>query len=278
MKALFDKVSCRVSVITTKTYSTSFSLGIYCLDWKFHEHIYNIYGFVRFADEIVDSFHGYDKALLLEEFKADTYKAIERKISVNPILNSFQKVVHAYNIEMDLIDWFLKSMEMDLNVRSHNTESYDQYIHGSAEVVGLMCLRVFTENNENKYQALKPAAMKLGSAFQKVNFLRDLQNDYNTLERVYFPGVDMDQFSASDKRKIESEIEEDFAEALRGIKQLPAGSRFGVYVAYIYYKRLFDKIKSIPPSKILNERIRVSNSEKLQLLVTSYVRHAFKLI
>ena len=278
MKALFDKVSCRVSVITTKTYSTSFSLGIYCLDRKFHEHIYNIYGFVRFADEIVDSFHGYDKALLLKEFKEDTYKAIDRKISTNPILNSFQKVVHAYNIEMDLIDWFLKSMETDLDVRSHSSESYDQYIHGSAEVVGLMCLRVFTENNDDKYQALKPAAMRLGSAFQKVNFLRDLQNDYKTLERIYFPGVDMDKFSESDKRKIESEIEEDFAEALKGIKHLPAGTCFGVYVAYVYYKRLFDKIKSIPPTKILNERIRVSNSEKLKLLFTSYVRHAFKLI
>ena len=278
MKALFDKVSCRVSVITTKTYSTSFSLGIYCLDRKFHEHIYNIYGFVRFADEIVDSFHGYDKAQLLQEFKEDTYKAIERKISINPILNSFQKVVHAYKIDMELIDWFLKSMETDLSVNSHNSKSYDDYIYGSAEVVGLMCLRVFTENNESQYQALKPAAMRLGSAFQKVNFLRDLQSDYKTLERTYFPGVDMDQFSIQDKIKIEAEIEEDFVAALAGIKSLPTGSRFGVYVAYIYYKRLFDKIKSTPATEILSERIRVSNPEKVKLLVTSYVRHAFKLI
>jgi len=278
MKALFDKVSCRVSVITTKTYSTSFSLGIYCLDRKFHEHFYNIYGFVRFADEIVDSFHGYDKAQLLQEFKEDTYKAIERKISINPILNSFQKVVHAYKIDMELIDWFLKSMETDLSVNSHNSKSYDDYIYGSAEVVGLMCLRVFTENNESQYQALKPAAMRLGSAFQKVNFLRDLQSDYKTLERTYFPGVDMDQFSIQDKIKIEAEIEEDFVAALAGIKSLPTGSRFGVYVAYIYYKRLFDKIKSTPATEILSERIRVSNPEKVKLLVTSYVRHAFKLI
>jgi phytoene/squalene synthetase len=278
MKALFDKVSCRVSVITTKTYSTSFSLGIYCLDRKFHEHIYNIYGFVRFADEIVDSFHGYDKAQLLQEFKEDTYKAIERKISINPILNSFQKVVHAYKIDMELIDWFLRSMETDLSVNSHNSKSYDDYIYGSAEVVGLMCLRVFTENDENQYQTLKPAAMRLGSAFQKVNFLRDLQSDYKTLERTYFPGVDMDQFSIQDKIKIEAEIEEDFVAALAGIKSLPTGSRFGVYVAYIYYKRLFDKIKSTPATEILSERIRVSNPEKVKLLVTSYVRHAFKLI
>jgi phytoene/squalene synthetase len=278
MKALFDKVSCRVSVITTKAYSTSFSLGIYCLDRKFHEHIYNIYGFVRFADEIVDSFHGYDKAQLLQEFKEDTYKAIERKISINPILNSFQKVVHAYKIDMELIDWFLRSMETDLSVNSHNSKSYDDYIYGSAEVVGLMCLRVFTENDENQYQSLKPAAMRLGSAFQKVNFLRDLQSDYKTLERTYFPGVDMDQFSIQDKIKIEAEIEEDFVAALAGIKSLPTGSRFGVYVAYIYYKRLFDKIKSTPATEILSERIRVSNPEKVKLLVTSYVRHAFKLI
>lgn len=278
MKALFDKVSYRVSVITTKTYSTSFSLGIYCLDKKFHEHIYNIYGFVRFADEIVDSFQGYDKALLLKEFKEETYKAIERRISLNPILNSFQNVVHKFNIETELIEGFLKSMEADLSISSHDTNSYGNYIYGSAEVVGLMCLRVFTENDEKKYEALKPAAKRLGSAFQKVNFLRDLQSDYKLLERTYFPDVDMDQFTEFDKLKIENEIEEDFAEALKGIKRLPTGSCFGVYVAYIYYKSLFDKIKSVPPSQVLNQRIRVSNPEKLKLLVTSYVRHAFKLI
>jgi len=278
VKELFDKVSCKVSVITTKTYSTSFSLGIYCLDKKFHEQIYNIYGFVRFADEIVDSFHGYDKELLLREFKEETYKAIDRKISLNPILNSFQRVVHAYNIELALVDGFLKSMEMDLSTTSHNKDSYENYIYGSAEVVGLMCLRVFTENSEGKYQALKPFAMRLGSAFQKVNFLRDIQSDYKLLERVYFPGVDLDNFAISEKRKIEKEIEFDFAEALQGIKRLPSGSRFGVYVAYIYYKSLFDKIKDTPASLILNQRIRVSNSEKIYLLCSSYFKNALRLL
>jgi phytoene synthase len=278
VKELFDKVSAKVSVITTKTYSTSFSLGIYCLDKKFHKPIYNIYGFVRFADEIVDSFHGYNKAVLLQEFKDDTYKAIERGISLNPILNSFQEVVHKYNIERELIDGFLKSMETDLEKSQHSSESYNQYIYGSAEVVGLMCLRVFTENNHEQYNYLKPFAMKLGAAFQKVNFLRDLQSDYKTLERVYFPDVNLDEFSNGAKQKIEDEIENDFDEALVGIKQLPHGTRFGVYVAYIYYRRLFNKIKNIEPSQILKERIRVSNPEKIQLLVTSYFRHACKMI
>ena len=278
MKQLFDKVSCKVSVITTKAYSTSFSLGIYCLDKKFHEQIYNIYGFVRFADEIVDSFHGYDKALLLAEFKEDTYRAIERKISLNPILNSFQKVVHGCKIELELIDSFLQSMEMDLDKNHHDAASYGNYIYGSAEVVGLMCLRVFTDNDQERYLQLKPYAMRLGSAFQKVNFLRDIKSDFKTLERIYFPGVNLDNFSAREKKKIELEIEEDFRLALEGIKKLPRGSRFGVYVAYIYYKSLFDKIKETAPSKILNKRIRVSNSEKLYLLIASYFRHTLRLI
>jgi len=278
VKELFDKVSAKVSVLTTKTYSTSFSLGIYCLNKKFHEPIYNIYGFVRFADEIVDSFHGYDKETLLREFKEETYKAIERGISLNPILNSFQKVVREYNIERELIDGFLKSMETDLEKSEHNSDSYNQYIYGSAEVVGLMCLRVFTENNLKFYDQLKPSAMKLGAAFQKVNFLRDLQSDYKTLERVYFPNINLEAFSTTAKEKIEQEIEDDFDAALKGIKELPSGARFGVYVAYIYYRSLFNKIKNIEPSKILNERIRVSNPEKIQLLVTSYFRHACRLI
>jgi len=278
VKQLFDKVSCKVSVITTKAYSTSFSLGIYCLDKKFHEQIYNIYGFVRFADEIVDSFHGYDKALLLAEFKEDTYRAIERKISLNPILNSFQKVVHGCKIELELIDSFLQSMEMDLDKNHHDAASYGNYIYGSAEVVGLMCLRVFTDNDQERYLQLKPYAMRLGSAFQKVNFLRDIKSDFKTLERIYFPGVNLDNFSAREKKKIELEIEEDFRLALEGIKKLPRGSRFGVYVAYIYYKSLFDKIKETAPSKILNKRIRVSNSEKLYLLIASYFRHTLRLI
>lgn len=278
MKALFDNVSCKVSKITTKTYSTSFSLGIYCLNSRFHEQIYNIYGFVRFADEIVDSFHDFDKETLLKEFREDTYKAIERKISVNPVLNAFQKVVHEQHIEMELIDSFLNSMERDLNVNTHDSQSYDQYIYGSAEVVGLMCLRVFTERNEDNYQFLKPFARRLGAAFQKVNFLRDIQNDYKILDRIYFPGVNLDNFSPNDKIQIEADIEADFEEALKGIKQLPTGSRFGVYVAYIYYYSLFNKIRNVPPNQILNERVRIPNYEKLYLLLASYFRHAFRLI
>ena len=278
MKALFDNVSCKVSKITTKTYSTSFSLGIYCLNSRFHEQIYNIYGFVRFADEIVDSFHDFDKETLLKEFREDTYKAIERKISVNPVLNAFQKVVHEQHIEMELIDSFLNSMERDLNVNTHDSQSYDQYIYGSAEVVGLMCLRVFTERNEDNYQFLKPFARRLGAAFQKVNFLRDIQNDYKILDRIYFPGVNLDNFSPNDKIQIEADIEADFEEALKGIKQLPTGSRFGVYVAYIYYHSLFNKIRNVPPNQILNERVRIPNYEKLYLLLASYFRHAFRLI
>ncbi len=267
-----------MSVITTKTYSTSFSLGIYCLDKKFHEQIYNIYGFVRFADEIVDSFHGYDKELLLREFKEETYKAIDRKISLNPILNSFQKVVHAYNIDLELVEGFLKSMEMDLSVNTHSKDSYSQYIYGSAEVVGLMCLRVFTEGNTGNYELLKPFAMRLGSAFQKVNFLRDIKSDYQSLERVYFPGIELEDFALEAKKKIEGEIELDFEEALVGIKRLPKGARFGVYVAYIYYRSLFEKIKDTPASKILNQRIRVSNREKFYLLCRSYFKHTLRLI
>lgn len=278
MKALFDKVSNRVSVITTKTYSTSFSLGINCLGKKYHESIYNIYGFVRFADEIVDSFHGYDKEALLAEFKEDTYKAIERKISLNPILNSFQKVVHEYGIEKELIDQFLKSMEADLNTFSHSNLSYEQYIYGSAEVVGLMCLRVFSENDATKYETLKPFAMKLGAAFQKVNFLRDIQSDFAVLARSYFPGINPDAIAETEKKKIENEIDADFEEALRGIKKLPTSSRFGVYVAYVYYKSLFNKIKRIPPGKLLSQRIRVPNHEKLLLLMGCYVKNKCRLI
>lgn len=278
MKQLFDDVSAHASMITTKTYSTSFSLGIYCLHKRFHRAIYNIYGFVRFADEIVDSFHEYDKAALLKEFREDTYKAIERKISLNPILNSFQEVVNRYNIEMSLVDCFLDSMEMDLGQNFHSQHSYNQYILGSAEVVGLMCLRVFTDGHEADYQRLKPAAMKLGAAFQKVNFLRDLKNDYEALGRTYFPQINMRNFSNAEKKEIESEIEKDFEEALIGIKQLPVTSRFGVYVAYVYYRSLFNKIKAVPPGRILMERVRVPNTEKVSLLMSSYFRHTLRML
>ena len=278
MKQLFDNVSVAVSKLTTRTYSTSFSLGIYCLHKSIHKPIYGIYGFVRFADEIVDSFHGYDKATLLSEFKQETYKAIERKISLNPILNSFQEVVNTYNIQKELIDCFLDSMEMDLNKNKHSTLSYSQYILGSAEVVGLMCLRVFCNGDEIQYERLKPSAMRLGAAFQKINFLRDLKDDYKILGRIYFPNIDMTRFSQKEKLEIEREIEQDFMEALEGIKQLPKASRFGVYVAYMYYCSLFKKIKGIPSCRIMAERIRISNYHKLGLLASSYFKHSLRML
>lgn len=278
MKQLFDDISDATSRMTTKTYSNSFSLGIMCLGRRLRQPIYNIYGFVRFADEIVDTFHDYDKAALLREFKADTYKAIERGISTNPVLNSFQKVVSDYNIEQELIDCFLDSMEMDLDQSAHNKVSYNEYILGSAEVVGLMCLRVFTEGDEHLYQQLKPTAMRLGAALQKVNFLRDIKDDYEALGRTYFPGVNMGNFSMSDKQEIEKEIEEDFNIALTGIKQLPESSRFGVYVAYVYYKQLFLKIKSLPSHSIMQQRISIPNYAKLALLFVSYFKHSLHLV
>jgi len=278
MKHLFDHISIASSILVTKTYSTSFSLGIRCLNKKFHHAIYSIYGFVRLADEIVDSFHGYDKDELLEEFKSATYKSIKQGISLNPILNSFQRVVNEYAIDKELIDCFLASMEMDLQETSHSPGSYDAYILGSAEVVGLMCLRVFTENDEKMYLELKPAAMKLGAAFQKVNFLRDMKNDYEVLGRVYFPKVDFTIFSEAEKKEIEHDIEKDFDIALAGIKELPRSSRFGVYVAYIYYKSLFNKIKSVSSANIMSQRIRIPNAKKIGLLAGSYVKHSFRMI
>lgn len=278
MKLLFDKVSYATSKLTTRTYSTSFSLGIHCLKKSIHEPIYNIYGFVRFADEIVDSFHDYDKRLLFDEFRQETYKAIDRGISLNPVLNSFQKVVKEYKIEIELIDCFLDSMEMDLTQQFHSEDSYKNYILGSAEVVGLMCLRVFTNGDEDSYQQLKPSAMKLGSAFQKINFLRDIKDDYKTLGRIYFPSVDIARLTAKEKAEIELDIEADFRAALEGIKQLPATSRFGVYVAYVYYYALFTKIKGIPSCKIMLERIRISNYQKVGLLARSYFKHSLRML
>lgn len=278
MKKLFDDVSAACSKLTTRTYSTSFSLGIHCLDSRLHEPIYAIYGFVRFADEIVDSFHDYDKAGLFEEFEKQTWRAIEQGISMNPILNSFQQVVRDYSIERELIETFLKSMETDLKRITHSGDSYDEYIVGSAEVVGLMCLHVFCENDGALYDKLAPAARKLGAAFQKVNFLRDLKSDYEYLGRVYFPGVAFSAFSESDKRSIENDIERDFKEAFTGIKKLPKSARFGVYVAYMYYRSLFNKIRSVPPSRILMDRVRISNGKKIGLLLTSYFRHSLSIL
>lgn len=278
MKSLFDELSAHCSKRTTKLYSTSFSLGIKLLDKSLHRPIYGIYGFVRFADEIVDSFHGYNKEELLYQFRKDTYSAIHSGISLNPILNEFQKVVNDYNIQTEWIDTFLKSMKMDLNDKYHDVLSYQDYILGSAEVVGLMCLHVFVEGDKTKFSELKPYAMSLGSAFQKVNFLRDLKADYESLGRTYFPGVDMESFTVEHKRKIENEISEDFKMALVGIKKLPRKSRKGVYLAYVYYLQLFRKIKDTPVEKIMESRIRVPNHSKIGLMLQSMVQHQLNML
>lgn len=278
MKPLFDKVSAKCSKITTTAYSTSFSLGIYFLNNRLRNPIYAIYGFVRFADEIVDSFDGYNKKYLLEKFKSDTYEAIENGISLNPILNSFQHVVHQYKINHDLIDTFLYSMEMDLEKINYSKDKYEQYILGSAEVVGLMCLHVFTEGNKKMYEELKPYSMKLGAAFQKINFLRDLKADYQDLGRSYFPNIDITKFTAHAKKEIEHEIENDFKEALIGIKKLPRSSRGGVYLAYVYYYSLFKKIKTVPAHKVLTERIRISNGKKFGLMVNSMLQYKMNML
>jgi phytoene/squalene synthetase len=278
MKVLFDDLSASCSKMTTKLYSTSFSLGIHFLSTKFHAPIYGIYGFVRLADEIVDSFHDYDKHYLMAKIRADTVEAIKDRISINPILNSFQEVVHNYDIEWELIDTFLKSMEMDLSKTEYTADTYSKYILGSAEVVGLMCLRVFTEGDATMYNDLKPFAMKLGAAFQKVNFLRDLKADYEYLGRTYFPGVNFKHFSSPEKEIIQREIEYDFDQALVGIKKLPTSSRRGVYLAYFYYTRLFKLIKKTPPEKVMDSRIRISNYDKVGLMFQSLLRHQFDLL
>ncbi|MEO7175795.1 MAG: phytoene/squalene synthase family protein [Saprospiraceae bacterium] len=278
MKALFDKVSAQCSKNVTKEYSTSFSLGIYFLNKRFHEPIYGIYSFVRLADEIVDSFHDYNKFLLMERLRNDAEQAIDEKISLNPILNQFQKAVHKYKIEWDQIDTFIKSMEMDLMQTQYDNASYKNYILGSAEVVGLMCLKVFVQGDQALYEKLKPYAMSLGSAFQKVNFLRDLKADYTVLGRTYFPGVDFERFSQIDKLRIQDEIESEFNHALQGIKMLPTDSRGGVYLAYFYYKKLFMKIKATPAEKVMNARIRIPNLNKFGLMFNSLVRNQINLL
>lgn len=279
MKALYDKISYRTSSQVTKQYSTSFSLGILFLDKSLHKHIYAIYGFVRFADEIVDTFHGYPKERLLADFKVQTQQAIADGISLNPILNAFQHTVNEFDIAWDLIETFLKSMEMDLQPgRRFNQALYEDYILGSAEVVGLMCLKVFCYGNKEQYQKLRYNAMKLGSAFQKINFLRDLKDDYHELGRTYFPGVDLRQFDNKVKLQIEQDIEADFKEGFKGILQLPKKARFGVYMAYVYFYSLFRKIKSTPSHVILNQRVRIPNRNKYGLLVSSYLRHSFNLL
>ena len=277
-KDLFDKVSLRCSKLTTQAYSTSFSLGIRCLDREIRNPIYAIYGFVRFADEIVDTFHQYDKQTLLNRFKQETYLAIEEKISLNPILNSFQATVNEFKIERELIDQFLYSMEMDLTQKEYDRLNFEQYILGSAEVVGLMCLRVFCKGDEQQYQKLKPSAMKLGSAFQKINFLRDLKADYEGMGRKYFPELNIDQFNEKTKATIEESIAEDFKAGYEGIKMLPRSARFGVYMAYVYYLALFKKIRNTPSELVLRSRIRIRNRHKISILCFSFLKHQLNLI
>ncbi|MFV0159340.1 squalene/phytoene synthase family protein [Empedobacter falsenii] len=273
MKQLFDELSYSVSKMTTQKYSTSFSLGILALKPSIRSAIYAIYGYVRLADEIVDSFHDYNKEKLLKRLRKETLHALNERISLNPILQSFQETVNYYKIDKELIDQFLSSMEMDLQQIEYNSDLYKTYILGSAEVVGLMCLQVFTDGNKDKYAELKPYAMKLGSAFQKINFLRDLKEDYHILGRTYFPNVDISGFDNKIKYEIEKEIEEEFHEALIGIKKLPASSIFGVYLAYKYYLSLFKKIKKKSSKEILNGRIRIANSEKAFVAFKSYLRY-----
>jgi phytoene/squalene synthetase len=277
-KELYDQVSVECSKLTTKSYSTSFSLGILCLGKELRDPIYSIYGFVRFADEIVDTFHNFDKKKLLEKFRADTYEAIEQKISLNPILNSLQHTVNKYRIDHALIHQFLHSMEMDLDTKTHNQNSFEEYVLGSAEVVGLMCLKVFCKGDQAMYEKLKPMAMKLGAAFQKINFLRDLNEDYLRMGRTYFPQIDMNTFDDTCKKKIEDEIAADFHEGYLGIKQLPKGAKFGVYIAYLYYQALFKKIKNIPSEYVMKERIRIRNRQKFSILAVSYVKYQLNLI
>lgn len=272
MIALFHKVSEQCSKLTTQAYSTSFASSIRLLHKDLQAPIHNIYGFVRFADEIVDTFHEYDKITLLSEFERETYAAIERGISLNPILHSFQQTVYKYHITLDLIDAFFKSMAMDLDKTAYDTHNYNEYIYGSAEVVGLMCLHVFCDGDKNRYNHLKPYAQSLGAAFQKVNFLRDLRADYLQLNRVYFPYCDFNNFTHSDKRKIEKDIQKDFDHAYKGVVQLPFKARFGVYVAYKYYLSLFRKIKQLQPQTVMQQRIRIPDYYKVMILAKASVR------
>ena len=278
MKMLFDELSQEVSKAITKKYSTSFSLGILALSPSIRPAIYAIYGYVRLADEIVDSFHDYNKQVLLEKLKEQTWHALDEGISLNPILQSFQETVNMYKIDRTLIERFLESMQMDLAPIDYNTEKYKEYILGSAEVVGLMCLKVFVEGNAEAYNMLQPYAMKLGSAFQKVNFLRDLKDDYQILGRTYFPGLDMNVFDHKIKSSIEKDIESEFEEALIGIKKLPATSRFGVYLAYKYYLSVLNRIKQTSAQKILKERIRIPNGKKLSLMMSTYFQYKMSIL
>ncbi|MEO1012899.1 MAG: phytoene/squalene synthase family protein [Bacteroidota bacterium] len=279
MKAIFDNVSYDCSKLVTESYSTSFALATRMLNPSIRKDIYNIYGFVRFADEIVDTFHNYEKQLLFNTFEKNLNNALENKISLNPILNSFQHTYHQYGIPYHLVGSFMKSMRMDLTKKTYlSDEEYKAYIYGSADVVGLMCLKVFVKGDNKKYEDLKDAAMALGSAFQKVNFLRDLKQDFEDLDRTYFPNTNLNELDEASKEKIVNEIKDDFQRGYEGILQLPSEAKFGVYTAYKYYYRLLKKLQKTPSLEIRNKRIRVPNYEKLGLLAKSYVNYKLHLV
>ena len=279
MKKIFDEVSFSCSEKVTKTYSTSFSLATRLLSENIRKDIYNIYGFVRFADEIVDSFHDYNKGELFKDFSIDLEKALKNKIHLNPILNSFQHTFHKYKIDKKLVDSFMKSMKMDLVKKKYNTvKEYKEYIYGSADVVGLMCLKVFVQGDQVLYLKLKDSAMSLGSAFQKVNFLRDLKADKENLNRSYFPNTSFENLSEKDKDSIVNDIEDDFSKGLEGIKNLPIDAKFGVFMGYRYYNQLLKKLKNTPATEIINKRIRVPDIKKLELLTRSYVKYHLNLL
>ena len=279
MKSLFDTVSRSCAKVVTQSYSTSFASATKMLAPSIRQDIYNIYGFVRFADEIVDSFHDYDKALLFERFDQDLKNALEDKISLNPILNAFQETVHKFDIAQEHIDAFMKSMRLDLTKSDYLTDAeYREYIYGSADVVGLMCLTVFVQGDKEQYESLKESAMSLGSAFQKVNFLRDLKADFEGLSRTYFPDTNLHELDEASKQSIIADIEEDFAKGLAGINRLPIEAKFGVYTAFRYYKKLLTKLKKVPSAEIKNTRVRVPDYVKASLLARSYVKYRLKLI
>lgn len=278
MEALYQEASLLSSKVVTNCYSTSFSMGINALGKEIHNPIYAIYGFVRLADEIVDTFHQQDKKTLLDEFVNETHLAIERKLSLNPVLHSFQWAVNKYNIERTLIDAFIKSMEWDLTKTIYNRAEYEEYIYGSAEVVGLMCLRVFCKGDEKQYQELKFPAERLGAAFQKINFLRDLKDDFEDKGRSYFPNVTIESFNDQQKQEIEADILKDFQDGFKGIKNLPKNSKFGVYTAYCYYLALFDKIKGIKADRIRNERIRITDGKKYTILAQCYLKDKLSMV
>jgi len=279
MKTIFDKVSRQCSMAVTKSYSTSFSLATKMLARSIRQDIYNIYGFVRLADEIVDSFHDYDKETLFNNFEIDLERALKDKISLNPVLNAFQETYHKYGIQKHLVDSFMESMRTDLYKNKYLTEAeYKAYIYGSADVVGLMCLKVFVKGDNDKFEDLKDAAMSLGSAFQKVNFLRDLKADHEDLSRTYFPNTDLSCLDEDSKKSIIEDIENDFSKSIKGIRELPIEARFGVFMAYRYYHQLLKKLKRTPALKLKSTRIRVPNYKKIELLTRSYVKYHLNLM